>query len=70
MKESKIALKESQRVREAALELLLVSQLLQPRPVAVGDGQLGGAGRHHKAEYLLLLGLGSHLTGPVALTQY
>ena len=62
--------------RDAAVErrddepALLVSQLLLPRPVAVGDGQLGGAGRHHKAEYLLLLGLGSHLTGPVALTQY
>jgi len=57
MKESKIALKESQRVREAALELLLVSQLLQPRPVGVGvgEGQLGGAGRHHKHKAELLL---------------
>ena len=39
-------------VREAALELLLVSQLLQPGLVSVGDGQLaaggGAAGRHRR----------------------
>ena len=43
-------------VREAALELLLVSQLLQPGLVSVGDGQLaaggGAAGRHRRAVYV------------------
>ena len=40
----------SAHVREAALELLLVSQLLQPRPVCVGgrvgEGQLAADGAH------------------------